>query len=513
MPDPNLELLRKMATPTRLGVTIGRDFMGYEYVPYPWLLHAERRILAAINRPGRDGLILNVPAQVSKTTTFVMLLAAWYMGFNPHNQVILVGYSEEYVGGWGLKTRNLLQRYGMELFGETVSTQQDSKTNWKMSNGFGGMLSVGIGGGITGNPGHLILIDDVIKTMEEAASTPAKDKHLTEFDGAISTRFQENTTVLITATRFAEDDLSGRLIDRQNEEGYNGDRFEVISIPAIAEAPEDLEDDEREEWRDELGRRDGEALESTHSQEFYESRKRSLPPFIWSAIYQQSPSAREGGMFPKSKWRFWDINDETRPTIVRSVRAWDLATTEGGGDYTVGAKFGLGSNGDLYLLDCERFRKNSGDVEKAVLAAARGDGFGVKILIEQERAGAGVSVVEHYKRKLAGFMVEGARADGSKEQRATPYSIMQNQERVWLPAGNKQLCDDWIDEHRKMMGDGRRGRRDDMIDVGAYATMELLGQGSTSLWIPGVDEIEGMDADALSVDRMMSVVSGRNPYF
>ena len=431
---------------------------------------------------GRDFIVSH------NTTTFGMFLSAWYLGMYPSEQEIFIAYAAEYAESWGLKTRNLLAKYGPRYFGVGVSTQQSSAGNWKTDQGFGGMLSVGIGGGITGNPGNLIIIDDVIKGMEDASSISTKRKHLAEYDGSISTRFQENTTVLITATRFAEDDLSGALIARMDKEGYDGDKWEVISVPAIAEPPEelDLTDDEIAEWTDFLGRHVGEGLKGRFSERHYYRRRSSIDPFTFSAVYQQRPSVSEGGMFPKQNWRYWD--DTNLPRMVRTVRAWDLAATEGGGDYTVGSKFGLGENGDLYLLDRKRFQKGAGEVEGLVVQTAQADGFETKILIEQEKAGAGKALVEHYKRILAGFFVAAAKVDGAKEVRARPYSAMQQNGRVWLPSTQPDMTRDWVNEHNKMMGDGRRPRHDDQIDTGAYCCLDLIGQGASEMWIPGEEE-------------------------
>lgn len=501
MNQSNRKLLAQMATPTRLGKTIGREYMGAEYVVFDWLLQVEKIILDALNDPKQRFIILNLPPQVGKST-FAMLAIAWYLGMNPMKQVIFVAYSEEYASSWGLKVRNLLQQYGPRFFGETVSVDTTSKSNWKMSNGFGGMLSAGIGGGITGNPGHLIWIDDVLKTMEEAASPSAKEKHLAEYDGAISSRFHDDTTVVITATRFAEDDLSGALIERQNRPGYEGDRFEVISIPAIAEPPEDLELDEDElaKWTDDLGRKYGDSLECVHSGKFFEQRRASLPAFVWSALYQQSPSVREGGMFPRSNWQYWSKIDP--PRCSRYVRVWDLATTEGGGDWTVGSKWGLGLDGHLYLMERERVRRGTGAVENLVKRVAERDGYNTKILIEQEKAGAGVTVVENYQRLLRGYVVEKAKVEGTKEQRATPYSSMQQNKMCHLPADDPQLCKEWIDEHKMMMGDGRRPRHDDQIDTGAYAALDLLSQGPTDMFIPN----EGLDSARLEQGFMRELM-------
>lgn len=478
------ELWQQMATPTRFAMTVSKDFMGQQYVPYPWILWTEKKILEAIADPAERFIILNVPPQSGKTTTFGMFLPGWYLGMYPNRQVIFVTYSETYSESWGLKTRNLLNTYGKKYFGVEVSNHQAAANNWKTSQGFGGMLSVGIGGGITGNPGHLIIIDDVIKTMEEASSVTLKRKHLAEYDGSISTRFQPGSTVLITATRFAEDDLSGALIDRMDKEGYDGDKWEVISIPAIAEPPDDLSDDEREQWVDFLGRHAGEALEGRYTRAFYEKRKASIDPFAWSAVYQQQPSVAEGGMFPKGNWRFYD---GTPPLLERRVRAWDLATTEGGGDWTVGTLMGAADNGDLYVLDVKRVQRNSAAVEQLVQETAMIDGYEVKILIEQEKAGAGRALVEHYQRLLRGYQVEPAKIDGSKEVRARPYSAMQNSGRVWLPKDRVDLCKSWIEEHAKMMGDGRRPRHDDQIDTAAYCCMELISIAPTAMWVPGED--------------------------
>lgn len=498
------ELWEKMATPTRLGVTIGKDYLGRRYIPYPWTLHVESRILDAVADPAERFIILNVPPQWGKTTYSGMLLPAWYLGMYPHHQVIFVAYSETYAESWGIKTKNLLARYGKELFGVGVSTHTTAGSNWKTSQGFGGMLSVGIGGGITGNPGNLIIIDDVIKTMEEASSITTKRKHLAEYDGSISSRFQEQTddqpgsTVIITATRFADDDLSGSLIERMDAKGYSGDKWEVISIPALAEPPDeveidgnkvsfdDLTDEQQEQWTDFLGRHRGEAALARYSRRFYEQKRASIDPYTWSAVFQQRPSVAEGGMFPAQHWKFWD--DTNIPEITRKVRAWDLAATEGAGDYTVGTLMGLGVNGDLYVLGRERFQRNSAEVERIVASVARADGYEVKILIEQEKAGAGKSLVEHYQRMLAGYFVQPAKIDGAKEVRARPYSAMQNNGRVWLPKHDAELCKSWVGEHKKMMGDGRRPRHDDQIDTAAYCCLDLIGQGETAMWIPGERE-------------------------
>ena len=61
-------------------------------------------------------------------------------------------------------------------------------------------------------------------------------------------------------TRWRVDDLIGTLIERQESEGWRGDQYEVINLPALAVPPIELDEEEREAWRDVLGRAAGDAL-------------------------------------------------------------------------------------------------------------------------------------------------------------------------------------------------------------------------------------------------------------
>lgn len=169
------------------------------------------------------------------------------------------------------------------------------------------------------------------------------------------------------------------------------------------------------------------------------------------------------------------------------VRVWDLAATEGGGDWTASAKVGR-SGDNFYILDLLRVRLSAGDVQDLVKQVTAADGTAVKVKIEEEKGGAGKSLILAFQRLLVGHVVEAAKAEGSKEQRATPYSAEQNKRRVFLPRKDKATWDvkGFIEEHRKMMGDGRRPRHDDQIDVTAYAILDLLGNPGVAIWAPGM---------------------------
>jgi predicted phage terminase large subunit-like protein len=501
-------LLSRMATPSRMAMYTSMKFMGRQWEPHPWILYLERQVLAMLKRPGREVMIVSVPPQSGKTTFSGLFLPCWYLGMNPDDLVIFVAYNDEYASSWGTKCRNFMQQFGAELFNVGLDPNQQAQSNWRTQRGFGGMLSAGILGGLTGNPGHFIIIDDVIKTMEDANSPTVKRKHLGEWDGSISSRFQENTKVLITATQWAEDDLGGEIYARSLAEYYDGIPVTRIRIKAIAEPDEEerleLSPEELANWRDFLGRREGEHLQGQHSAGFFKQKKASVAPFTWSSLYQASPTSLEVSMFPREAWRWYDPDD--KPRMAVKMRVWDLAASEGDGDWTCGALVGKDVNGDYYVLDMQRFQRSGDKVMTAVKAQAQVDGWGCPIRIEEERNGAGKSVIAFYKTELLGRDIDHVKAEGEKVSRFTPYSSLQQQFKVKLPRFSDGSSPPWVPhfiaEHKQQQADGRGPRHDDQIDTVAYAILEMLDRGVVE--IADQQQYDRTDSDVIS-DRLASL--------
>lgn len=510
----DLDLASRIALPSRIGQTIGQQVWGEPYIVFPWIAYMEQRIVEAILDTTHERyLIINAPPQSGKSSYVGMLLPFWITGMFPSWQVMYISYSDDFSVARGKDVRTFHQLYGRDLFGSSIDPDFSSAADWRVVGGRGGMLSVGIGGLITGRPGNVIVLDDLLKNALEARSKATKSSHLSEWDGTIHTRLQPGGTVIIIATRQAEDDLTGSLVARMDEPGYDGPQWEVLEFPAFAE-PSDREErgvEDIDAWRDILGRSVGEVLDCRFSRvpgrepaDFFNMKKASTDALAWSALYQQKPSSREGGMFPVENWQYYEPGEEPAPD--KEVRVWDLAATEGGGDWTAGVK--MARCGDkFYVLDVRRFRKNAGGVQDEVLRCAGIDGFGVKIMIEEERGGSGKSVTEAFRRLLVGHTVEPAKAEGSKESRATPYSAEQHKRRVFLPRPGSVSWDvnAFIDEHKRMMGDGRRGAHDDMVDTAAYAMLDLLGSGIVEMWVPN-------QSNWMSPEAQMNALIGQSPY-
>jgi hypothetical protein len=115
----------------------------------------------------------------------------------------------------------------------------------------GGVFSVGIGGGLTGRPVDLMVIDDPIKDRKQADSEAYRENVWDWWTDVASTRLAPGAPVVLILTRWHEDDLAGRLLAAED-----GHRWKVLRIPAQA----DHDPDKGE--TDPLGREPGEYLDS-----------------------------------------------------------------------------------------------------------------------------------------------------------------------------------------------------------------------------------------------------------
>jgi len=148
----------------------------------------------------------------------------------------------------------------------------------------------------------------------------------------------------------------------------------------------------------------------------------------------------EGEMF-KSHW--FEVVDEA-PVGGVTVRFWDMAATKGDGDHTVGVLVRL-VDGVFFVLDMVRGQWDSGEKEKVILQTAMLDGREVEVGFEQEPGSAGVDVVAHYRKLLAGFAVWCVRPTGSKVERAKIHSAAAYAGNMKLVKGGWNRV--WLDEH------------------------------------------------------------------
>lgn len=420
------------------------------------------RIALALAAGVLSNVIINVQPQTGKSEFWSQMFPTWHLGTFPEQRVVLASYGEGYAAKWGRNCRDLLELYGQKLF--NVSVRQDTRAadEWNLLGHRGGMVTAGVGGPLTGQPADLGIIDDPIKDHDEAASQTRKDKVFDWYDAVFSSRFGQAGKKVILMTRWATDDLVGRILERA---GQTGEDWKVIRLPAIAEEDENWPE---LNWK----RAKGDVLcPELYNLATMQKREKNTLPFWFATLYQQRPYPREGGEF-KSSW--FQIVDEV-PKLWSTCRSWDLAASEDKRNaQTAGVKMGfrgVAEDREYYVTDVIADHWLSGPRDKEIKQAAQVDGRGVPVLVEQEPGSGGKAQAEAIVRKLDGFTVKIviAGSEGSKLLRADPLASAAHAGRVFLKRA--PWNEKFLEQVRRFPG----GKPIDIIDSAAQGYNHLAG--------------------------------------
>lgn len=387
---------------------------------------------------------ITLPPQHGKSTLTTVHYAVYRLACNPALRIAIGCYNQTFAAEFGREAKKLAETAGLEL-----APDSKAASAWKTMQG-GGIISVGVGAGITGRPVDLLIIDDPIKNREEANSPVYRERVWSWYRDDLYTRLQSGSAIIMIMTRWHEDDLWGRIAASES-----ANLWEFVRLPAIAEAD------------DPLGRAEGEALcpERFTAGDLAEKRT-TLGEYGFAALYQGLPRPREGGLF-KADWL--PIVNKAPDDIKSRVRYWDFAGSLEG-DYTVGVLLSKTRSGVYYIEDVQRIRGTSFQVERLVAKTAERDGQEVKIYIEQEPGSGGLYQVNAYVRLLAGYSVRGDKPSGSKTTRADGLAAQ-------AEAGNVRLVrGPWNNEYIDELCAFPTGVHDDQVDATSGAFNKLAGR-------------------------------------
>jgi len=387
-------------------------------------------------------LIVMMPPRHAKTSTVTVRFPVWWMERRSALRVIVAGYNQVLANKFSRMSRKLAQmRLGLD---------RRAVEEWMTENG-GWYRAVGVGGGFTGMGANLIIIDDPIKSREEAQSLTYRERVWEWYTNDLYTRLEPGGAIILVMTRWHEDDLAGRILS-----SGDADNWRIVRLPALAEEG------------DPLGRSPGEALNpDRYPVEELFKIKSVLGTWAFEALYQQRPMPAEGGFF-KREW-FSKFVDAVPAEVEGRVRYWDKAATADGGDYTVGARMSYTAEGVFYIEDVVRGRWSPGERDKIIKQCAEIDPPGTQFWLEQEPGSSGVDSVQALIRLLAGYSVHADRATGSKQVRAEPFAAQCEAGNVVLVKGywNNLFLDELLVFPN--------GQHDDQVDAisGAFSKIAI----------------------------------------
>ena len=389
------------------------------------------------------------PPGSAKSTYASILHTPWHFAAHPDHCVIAASHTAELAEKWGRRVRNLVAEHSAVL-GVSLATDSQAAGRWETDHG-GEYFAAGVGGAIAGRRADLVVIDDPIRSREDADSETVRDKIWDWYKSDLYTRLKPGGRIVLIQTRWHEDDLAGRLLA---DMAAGGDQWEIISLPALAEA------------NDPLGRSPGQPLwPEWEDIANLERKRRAVGPRDWSALYQQRPAPEEGDYFKKEWLKPYD-KVPARSTM-RVYGGSDYAVTANGGDWTCHAVVGLDPEGRMYLLDLWRGQTSSDLwVEALCDLVKEWSPIGWAEEQGQIRSGIGPFLDRRMRERKAYVFREQFPTRGDKAIRAQSIRGRMALEGLYVPVNAS-----WYPELRSELLSFPAGKHDDQVDA-----LGLVGQ-------------------------------------
>lgn len=382
-------------------------------------------------------LMIFIPPQHGKSTIVSEAFPAWALGQNPKLKIV----GSSYASNLAVKVSRNIQRIidsteYQEIFPKTYLNGSNVRTNVRgyLRNidifetvGYGGFYkAVGVGGGLTGTPVDISIIDDPVKDAMEAYSVTFRERVWDWYTSVLMTRLHNESRQLFIMTRWHEDDLAGRILKQEPE------KWTVLSIPAIRESMSDGNDFDP--------RSVGEALwEERHSLERLEAA-RSRSARFFSALYQQQPTIEGGNIIRKTWFKCVTKEDfnkrRRRPDRDCPIHFFiDTAYTEKTTNDPTGIIGACEIHGNLYITCAEKVNMKFPDLVRHIPKFVVANGYTHQSTVRIEPKANGLSVIDQLKELTTLNVVSTPSPRESKETRLNAVSPFVESGHVYLVEG------------------------------------------------------------------------------
>lgn len=397
----------------------------------------------------RPVLILQAPPQHGKSDIVSRYLPAFVFGHYPDLRVAGLSYAKDLATDMNRDVQRIMMgpEYAVLFPGSALNSKRvvmgetEPKRNsetFEIVGHRGSYVGQGVGGPLTGKRVDFGIIDDPIKNSKEALSATVKESIWKWYGSTFITRLSKNAGHIIMATRWATDDLSGRVLE-------SNQRAKLLSFKAISD--------------------DGKALvPDLHPLEKLIETKGMLGDYFWSAMYQQTPVALGGNFFKSEWWRYYQV----APNIKwRGIYADTAQKTKDKNDYSVFQLWGETFTGQALLLDQVRGKWEAPELlvqARAFWNKHRPSGCR-SFSIEDKVSGTGL--IQTLKRE--GVPVVAIQRNTDKITRAMDAAPM-------IQSGNVMLPEDapWLSDYLAEFSQFPNGTNDDQVDPTMDAIQDIL---------------------------------------
>lgn len=321
--------------------------------------------LQAFYESDKKILVINMPPRHGKSRT-ATLLVQWLFGQNPHDKVMTGSYNETLSSTFAKQVRDKIAEeptMGMtvysDIFPETrIKKGEASASKWALHGSEQtNYLATSPTGTATGFGCTIMIIDDLIKNVEEAYNELTLQKQVDWFNNTMLSRTETGFKLIIIMTRWATGDLAGYILENFHD-------VEHINYKAVQD--------------------DGSMLcPDILSEDDYAFKTKNMNIDIVKANYQQEPIDIKGRLYSSFKTYSGELPE------FREIRNY-TDTADTGDDYLCSINYGITFDKEAYVLDV-MYTKEPMEVTEPAMARMLVNGNVNVADIESNNGGRGFS--------------------------------------------------------------------------------------------------------------------------
>ena len=287
-----------------------------------WFVEQDDKKIMVVNMPPRHG-------KSRGATKFVQWLFGVY-GFAI--KVMTGSYNETLSGTFAKQVRDCIaeeRTEGITVFNDIfpntrIKYGESSAQKWALDGSQQtNYLATSPTGTATGFGCNIMIIDDLIKNVEEAYNANTLQKHIDWFTNTMLSRTENGFKLIIIMTRWCNDDLAGFVLANYDD---------VIHINYKA-----VQDDGTMLCADILSRED------------FDLKTKNMNKDIIAANYQQEPIDVKGRLYTKIK-TYTDIPKDDKGNVLFKYILNYTDTADEGSDFLCSICYGM-YNDEYYILD------------------------------------------------------------------------------------------------------------------------------------------------------------------
>ncbi|MGO2084178.1 phage terminase large subunit [Vagococcus sp.] len=444
------------------------DFFSYCQLTVPEVYKNDRDYLKELchefeefQKSDEDILLINVPPRHGKSLTAGRFVE-WGLGNNPKLRFATGSYNEEMATDFSKEVRDMIveervtddQIVYTDVFPNAKMKHGSSAAKrWALQGAKLSYLATSPNGSATGKGFDWLIIDDVIKGIQDATNELSLQKQWDWFTKQMLSRVEKGGKIVVIMTRWHSKDLAGRIIDEMPKVGY---KLRIFKRKALL----------NEETNEML-------CSGILSFEDYKKRVAAIGPSIANANYQQKPIDQEGRLY--KSFKTYDVRSEYK-------KVWSYTdTADEGKDYLCSIVWGETHDGRIEVIDIIYTQKPMEYTEKAVANQFINNKVN-HARIESNNGGRGFArnVREKIKGKSATAVVWFHQSDNKNSRiYSNSYWIEQN---VYFPSDWSIRWPEYYESMTTYQAQGKNAHDDAQNAITGIAETMTKKKGGVSVW-------------------------------